>query len=253
MAGALTLLSCLLVVAPRLESAPKKATGPEVIVVADRMVESTQAPRPTPEKPVYYFLLGGKEKPMGDAIAGEPMPTREEMVGEVVAALATQGYRRTQLGGPAPTQAVVFSFGTANLSSLEMMEDDGTASTVGFNQREIRQLVGADKLAPSPQVTTAAERILDASREDRVCIYVAAFDAVALAKKKKVLLWRTRVSIDSQRRTLPESLKVMLASAAPHFGTQADLPVIIEDADRQRTDVQVGAPVVVPISPPTKP
>ena len=100
---------CGLVVVTSLPAAkPKKLSGPEVLVVSDLLVEESRAPRPTPGKPVYYFLLGGMERTLGDSIAGEPMPKDEQMKREIVTALATQGYRRTQLGGPMPTQALVF-------------------------------------------------------------------------------------------------------------------------------------------------
>lgn len=254
----LWILGSLVVVTALPAAKPKKPTGPEVLVVSDLLVEESRAPRPTPEKPVYYFLLGGLERTLGDSIAGEPMPKTEQMTRELVAALATQGYRRTQLGGPMPTQALVFTFGSANLSSMDFSDTDlvtgeTTTSTVDFNRREIAQLVGADKAARGFTRSSEAERVFEAARDDRVYVLVAAFDAADLAKKKKTLLWRTRVSIDSRRRTLPESLPIMLASAAPYFGKASDLPVFIEDADRRKTEVQVGAPVVVPTPPPEKP
>jgi hypothetical protein len=221
------------------------------------------------------------ERTLGDSIAGEPMPKDEQMKREIVTALATQGYRRTQLGGPMPTQALVFMFGSANISSMDFSDTDlvtgeTTTSTIDFNRREIAQLVGADKAARGFTRSSEAERVFDAARDDRVYVLIAAFDAADLAKKKKTLLWRTRVSIedadrrktevqvgapvvvtrvsiDSRRRTLPESLPIMLASAAPYFGKASDQPVFIEDADRRQTEVQVGTPVVVPAPPPEKP
>ena len=250
---------CGLVVVTSLPAAkPKKLSGPEVLVVSDLLVEESRAPRPTPGKPVHYFLLGGMERTLGDSIAGEPMPKDEQMKREIVTALATQGYRRTQLGGPIPTQALVFMFGSANISSMDFSDTDlatgeTTTSTIDFNRREIAQLVGADKAARGFTRSSEAERVFDAARDDRVYVLIAAFDAADLAKKKKTLLWRTRVSIDSRRRTLPESLPIMLASAAPYFGKASDQPVFIEDADRRQTDVQVGTPVVVPAPPPEKP
>jgi hypothetical protein len=91
-----------------------------------------------------------------------------------------------------------------------------------------------------------AEEINDAARQDRLYLMVAAFDALALAKKEKKLLWRTRISIESRRTSLPESLTVMLDSAAPYFGRDTELPVFIDDNLRRKADVQIGTPVVVP-------
>jgi hypothetical protein len=72
-----------------------------------------------------------------------------------------------------------------------------------------------------------------------------ALDTAALLQKKRVLAWRTRISIDARRTSLPESLRVMLASAAPYFGTRNDLPVFVEDADRRKAEVTIGTPTVV--------
>jgi len=236
-------------------AAPKRPVGPDVLVVSDVLATAPAALRPTPDQPIYYVLIGGMERTLGDSVAGEKMPKQEEVARELMTALASQGFRRTQVGGPIPSLAIVFTYGSANVSTMELFDTDPdsgetTSSTIAFNQREIAQLVGADKANRQTLMSSEAERINDAARDDRLYVFLAALDAVALAKKEKKLLWRTRISIESRRRTLPESLAVMLSSAAPHFGTQTDLPVFVEDGDRRRTDVQVGTPVVVPNAPP---
>ena len=236
-------------------AATKKPVGPDVLVVSDVLVEAPASLRPTPDTPIYYVLIGGMERTLGDSIAGEKMPKREEVARKLMTALATQGFQRTQVGGPIPTLAIVFTYGSANDSAMEVSDTDPdsgetTTSTITFNQREIARLVGADKASRQMLMSSEAERINDAARDDRLYVFIAALDAVALAKKEKKPLWRTRISIESRRRTLPESLAVVLASAAPHFGTQTDLTVFVEDGDRRRTDVQVGTPVVIPSTPP---
>jgi hypothetical protein len=40
-------------------------------------------------------------------------------------------------------------------------------------------------------------------------------------------------------------MRVMLASAAPYFATETDLPKFIEDADRRKAEVIIGTPTVV--------
>jgi len=239
-------------------AAPKKPEGPEVLVVADVLIDPPALARPTKENPIYYFMLGGAERSLGDSIAGEKMPKREEVAREVVAALATQGYQLTKLGGPRPSIVILFTFGSANMSTFELSDTDPTtgettSSTIAFNQREIAQLVGADKASRHLLMSSEADRINEAARDDRLYVLVAALDAEALVKKQKKLVWRTRMSIESRRHSLPESLRVMLKSGAPHFGTGSDLPVFVEDVDRRKAEVQIGTPVVVPDEPPVKP
>lgn len=231
-------------------AASKKPEGPEVLVVSDITAPAGQNLRPTKESPIYYIVLGGAERALGDSIAGEKMPDRAVLTHEIERVMNTQGFTLTRVGGPRPSIALLFTYGTANLSTADINDTDPTTgetttSTISFNQREIAQLVGALKADRHLLMSSEAERINEAAREDRLYILIAAFDVDALAKKQKKMLWRTRISISSRRQSLPESMKVMLASAAPYFATETDLPQFIEDADRRKTEVLIGTPTVV--------
>ena len=230
--------------------ASKPREGPEVLVVSDVVDAKAPALRPTKEHPVYYIVLGGAERSLGDPIAGEKMPDRAALTQEIERALDTQGFVRTKVGGPRPHIAILYSYGTANLSMVDLDDTDPTTgetttSTITFNRREIAALVGAFKADRHLLMSSEADRINEAARDNRLYIFVAAFDVDALAKKQKKIIWRTRISIDSRRRSLPESMHVMLASAAPYFATETDLPKFIEDVDRRKAEVLIGTPTVV--------
>ena len=234
-------------------SATKRKPGPEALVVGDAMPNLPEAFRPTPEKPVHYIILGSAERVLGAAWAGERQPDRAVLENEVVRVLATQHFKKTQLGGPMPQLAIIVTWGSANLMVDEISDTndagESTTSNLVWNQREIAQLVGADKARQHMLTSTEADAINDAARQDRLYLMVAAFDAMALAKKEKKLLWRTRVSIESRRTSLPESLSVMLDSAAPYLGRSTELPVFVDDNLRRKADVEIGTPVVVPAAP----
>jgi hypothetical protein len=239
-------------------AAPKKPEGPEVLVVSDVHSRDAIAQRPTKERPVHFIVLGGGERTLGDAIAGEPMPDRATLTREIEAALVSQGFSLTRLGGPVPQIAILFSYGSANISSVDLTDTDPTTgetttSTIAFNQREIAALVGAFKADRHLLMSSEADRINEAAREDRVYIFLAAFDVQLLRQKQKKVLWSTRISIPSRRRSLPESMHVMLTSAAPFFATDTDLPKFIEDADRRKTEVRIGTPTVVDDAAPSPP
>ncbi len=236
----------------------KKKPGPEVLVVSDVLLTPPEAARPTKEQPIHYIILGGGERTLGDSIAGDKMPKREEVARALAGVLETQGFRLTQLGGAVPQLAIVFTYGSANLSTVDLNDTDPatgetTTSTIAFNHREIMALVGADKASRRLLMSSEADRINDAAREDRLYLFVAALDVEALAKRKeKKLVWRTRISISSRGRWLPESVDVMLKTAGPYFGAATELPVFVDDADRRKAEVQVGTPVVVPEPPAPK-
>ena len=230
--------------------AAKAKPGPDVLVVGDAISEIAADFVPSPDRPVHYLWLGSGERTLGEAWAGERQPDRATLEKEVIRVLGTQNFQRTQIGGPMPKLAIVVSWGSANLMIDDIEETDGagetTTSSLVWNRREIAQLVGADKANRKVVSGSEAEAINDAARQDRLYLMVAAFDAMALAKKEKKLVWRTRISIESRRTSLPESLTVMLNSAAPYLGRSTELPVFIDDNLRRRAEVQVGAPVVVP-------
>jgi hypothetical protein len=243
-------LSIPLVLPAVTRAANRLPEGPEVLVVSDLYDQKSGLTRPTKQRPIHFFVFGGTELTLGDAIAGEPMPKKDEVGAAVAAALVSQGFTLTKVGGPVPELAIVFSYGTANLATAEINETDPTtgettSSLIGFNNREIAQLVGADRASRRMLMSSEADRINEAARDNRVYIFVAALDVEALRKKQRKLIWRTRMSIDARRRTLPETMKIMLASAAPYFGTNTDLPQFIEDSDRRKAEVIIGTPKVV--------
>jgi hypothetical protein len=227
--------------------AKKPRRGPEVLVVADA-VDAPESLRPVPGQPIYYVVLGKTERHLGQASAGEPMPDPADVEAQVTAVLATQGFRKTAVGGPMPSIALVITWGEANLmidefgfSNSDADGEDGemmAAQLVAWNRREIRQLVGANK--PALLSYSEADLVNEAARNDRLHVTIAALDAQALARKEKKLVWRTRISVYAHRQTLAEVLPVMLASAAPMFGIGSRKPVFIDDALRRKADVQIG-------------
>lgn len=246
-----TALVCAAFVASSIATfAAKPKPGPEVLVVGDVMASIPPEFVPAPDKPVYYVLLGTAERTLGAAWANEPQPDKATLEKEVVRILGAQHFHRTQLGGPMPQLALVVTWGSANLmiDDINDTNDAGetTTSSVVWNSREMAQLVGADKANQKMLMSSEAEAINDAARQDRLYVMIAALDAMALAKKQKKLVWRTRISIESRRTSLPESLTVMLNSAGPYLGRSTELPVFIDDNLRRKADVQIGTPVVVP-------
>ena len=59
-------------------AAPKPREGPEVLVVSDLLVPEFPALRPAKDQPVYYVILGGAERTLGDPIGEGTMPVGDE-------------------------------------------------------------------------------------------------------------------------------------------------------------------------------
>jgi len=238
---------------------------PAVLVVADVFGDVPDALRPQPGKPIHYAIAGNYESNLGTPIAGEPRANAAAVEAEVTRVLASQGFIKTRVGEPLPAIALLITWGSAVLDTSEMTLNSETdpnnpldpnrppdTQLVAPNHREISLLIGADKARGQALDSYALAQVNDAASTARVYIFIAAFDMEAMAKRKeKKLLWRTRMSIPSTHHSLPDSLGVMLASAAPYLGREVAAPVMIGEADRRKAEVQVGTPYVVPDAPAT--
>jgi len=229
--------------------------GPEVLIVADNFGHDAEALRPTKDRPIHYLLLGGKQWDLGASVAGEKMPPVSQLESIVHSTLASQGFTMTQAGGVMPDIIVIYGYGSAYLEVDEWTEDEfdsesgeflgGSTTSTVLNGREIYGLAGANKIKGKVLSSAVVDEITDAIENGRLYITISALDPQALREKKKSMIWRTRISIPSRRNRLPDAMQVMLASAAPYFGADSDLPLVIGDEDRRKTDVQIGETTVV--------
>ncbi|MEO5961304.1 MAG: hypothetical protein ABIR80_19520, partial [Opitutaceae bacterium] len=110
-------------------------------------------------------------------------------------------------------------------------------------------LVGGNKVARAVHERAMsdadAERVAWAANENRLYVSLNAFDAARWAKKEKVLLWRTNMSID-WRKNFATALPTMLADAGPLFGTDVAVPAFCNERDRRTAEVTIGEAKVVP-------
>ncbi|MEO5959522.1 MAG: hypothetical protein ABIR80_10420, partial [Opitutaceae bacterium] len=120
-------------------------------------------------------------------------------------------------------------------------------SARGRDRGKILTLVGADKVeravSKRTMSTTAAERIVWATRGNQLYVTLSAFDAMRWKEKQRVLLWRTTMLID-WRLDFAKSLGEMLARAGPMFGTDVAVPGFVNTA-RPEGRVDIGEAKVV--------
>jgi hypothetical protein len=214
-----------------LAAAPK---GPEVVVGGDVLPTAPASIRPEPGRPVYYLLLGGAEADFGVPLGQVPPPDPKVMEAELIQALARQGFIQTKVGGPLPQIAIAFSWGTANIDDIP--EEDASGGIIEMiykkNREGIWRVIGFEKANWGKVTLVDESRMSEVVHSNRLYVFVIAFDTQELLKKKHVVLWRTRMSIDLLDGTLVDSFPTMLASAAPYFGRSTEQPVFIDDRDR---------------------
>ncbi len=87
--------------------------------------------------------------------------------------------------------------------------------------------------------------LYDISSEDFYVAVIGAYDAAAMAKKQKKLLWTTRISCPSRGFWLPDVLPTMMAISGPNIGREMSRPAWVNASDKYKPDVQIGDPMLV--------
>lgn len=92
-----------------------------------------------------------------------------------------------------------------------------------------------------------------AEQADTSLYYVVAsgFDYAAMAKGQRVLLWRTKMTVDSKGVSLMQTLPTLVASAAEYIGREMDGPATLVQSVREGR-VELGEATIVGDDP-TKP
>jgi len=108
--------------------------------------------------------------------------------------------------------------------------------------------VGDDQGSPFNRFMRANENLMNLVEDSfSSCYFVvaSAFDYSAMKQGKKVLLWRTKMTVNSIGISMPESLPPLLAAAGPYFGKDMTDAVTITQRISREGHVKVGTPTVV--------
>jgi len=90
------------------------------------------------------------------------------------------------------------------------------------------------------------ERLVDELFSSSYFVVASAYDYAAMAKGQRLLLWRTKMTVNSLGVNMAESVPPLIASAAPYFGKEMKDPVVVTKKLQRGGRVDVGTPVVVP-------
>ncbi|GAB5560034.1 MAG: hypothetical protein SynsKO_16810 [Synoicihabitans sp.] len=222
---------------------------PEVLVVSETFGRPLEETRPTQDNPISYHLLGGAQLDFGGKIRRERMPDEHELERLINDTLASQGFRRMPEAGPTPDLIVTYAYGSVavDLNDWEEAPVDDAVDTSEYlttneyaHGGEILRLIGADRMQNRRMDFHTAQLFRNALQNDRLYITVSAMGTAALMRQQREIIWRTKISIELDRNTLPDAMGAMMASAAPHFGIETEVPVFMDARDRRETEVKIG-------------
>jgi hypothetical protein len=229
----------------------------EVITVTDMSPEGRLFRRPTPESPTYYIAASLGFRDLGGVIGGEKQPPNDDVIRTISKVLAKQGYLPATDQSPAATIVLALAWGTLNADLEYGMDPD--AAPRQRNRQQILKFLGGykmgfsnadfDPLMPSLGGLSFhdfdSRALYDISSEDFYVAVIGAYDAAAMAKKQKKLLWTTRISCPSRGFWLPDVLPTMMAISGPNIGREMARPAWINASEKYKPDVKIGDPVLV--------
>jgi hypothetical protein len=221
-----------------------KPTDTNVNVIVDMTDEGKKVAPPTREKPAFYYPVVAGYREEGAIVAGEKKPPDNPVSHLLAKALAAQNYYVVGTRTPAPTLLLVFHWGYMNPQIDESLDPDNPQKTF-WNEREMLALVAGNTLKNVSQFGFEREDILQAARDERYFVIVSAYDFKAATGKKKVLLWRAKMSTPSTSVSLAEVIPAMITAGGPRFGRETRLPESVTAAIAKEGKVEIGTPTVV--------
>lgn len=242
-------------------------------VITEMTQEGKMLAAPTAEYPGFYVAQAGGIRVEGRSESETPPPTAEiERI--IQRSLATTHYHPTP-AGRTPQYVVVYHWGAhnlleqgfPNLGHKNLISRAALAGGKKFadefarvvQEEDLYREAGSyalfgDSLSPLRlfREKSAHHREL-VEQASAACYYVAvsAYEYATVARGRKVLLWRTKMTADSRGISMVETLPSLIATAGPYFGREMEHAATPMRRIPRQGRVEVGTPQVVPDTPAT--
>ena len=190
---------------------------------------------PTIERPQRCALGSGGYHEWGGIRAGEKPIKLQEIEPLVRAALRVQAYEGLR-SGERPDLVIEFYWGCLR-PDARGLPGRGRSAAMDFEAR--LDLVGGRALASSRN-RILRDVLLEAAAEERYFLILSAFEPDSHARRQKVLLWRTQISLPIGTLNQSQAFPVLAACGATHFGRPTTEPCFI-NLDVEKA-VQAGLP-----------
>jgi len=177
-------------------------------------------------------------KALENVIARAKIVGGEKFAVEVAKALATSGFSSGKLAGDViPTIVDALSQGNEDINLAEIV-------TQAFSA-ELEQAFDAHNFRAFSTDTNVVETLCYAVQNDCYYLLVTSFDAEALARKQRKILWITRITTVSQGLNFEQTLPIMINNASYYFGRETEVPAIVLKRAYKNASVDIGEAQVV--------
>jgi hypothetical protein len=89
------------------------------------------------------------------------------------------------------------------------------------------------------------EYLVDQAASDVYYVVASAYDYKSVSSSRRVLLWRTRMTVSAAGVSQEQTLPTLIATATPYFGKDMAEPAILNPRAVREGAVEVGTPTVV--------
>ena len=241
-----------------------------ISVITEKSDEGKKIPSPTLEKPAYYSIMSSGYRHQGDGVSDEGKVSEEILQKFVETALANSHYLPADNAHPATLILFYFWGVHSGFDAGDPESGDGGHPDIGHkNLIQRAQLVGGVKFAHEFAValdqrdqsrmasgsqgligmdpvylfsirSDINRSLVDQILDDCYYIVVSAYDAAALVKGERKLIWRTKMSTPAQGVSLVETVPALVASGGTYFGRDMDEPSIIDKRINRKGNVELG-------------
>jgi hypothetical protein len=130
-------------------------------------------------------------------------------------------------------------YGQSSQPELNSMSNLGAAQSVA----QMNALMDPVRLFKQRSVKN--EFLVDQASDSCYFVVASAYDYSSVATHVKLLLWRTRMTVNSRGVSQPQSLPTLVVSAAPYFGREMkDAETLIRRVQHDAR-VEIGTPTVI--------
>jgi hypothetical protein len=211
-------------------------------------------PPASPEHPVYYVVDPLGYRPMGGLAANEHPPQQGDMEKGLTKALATNGFLPASAPDHPATLLLIYFWGSHYKLPPAVAKDFPELYRQNILERAM--LVGGRDLAAkvayrmdygnirAPGENENSDSLIYQARAELYYVVASAYDYAAVGRGERHLLWRTTMTVNSGGVGLAETMRPLVASAAPFFGRATSEPEIGSRQIEREGHVEIG-PVTV--------
>ena len=226
----------------------------DLSVITEMTAEGRKLSPPSAASPSYYVAIDSGEREEGDVSAGEKRPSAQLLLTAMQSALRVNSYLPADAAHP-PSLLISYVWGSFNElkftgtgDDLELKNLAARAAIVGglrfAGEMMKARVLGGPAYSSFRHRDAHTEWLVERSTGNLYFVMVTAFDYASAAKGEKKILWRTKMSTDSNGLTMDESVPTLMNNSGMFLGRETAEPARLNRPILKDGSVHVGDPTV---------